>query len=44
MLPSVIEQVVAQGVNDDVDVEVKPKTWRIFTFADDNWYHHHANG
>ena len=22
--------------------KVKPKTWRIFTFADDNWYHHHG--
>ena len=21
-------------------IEVKPKTWRIFTFTDDNWYHH----
>ena len=21
---------------------MKPKTWRIFTFADDNWYHHHG--
>ena len=22
--------------------KVKPKTWRIFTFADDNWCHHHG--